>query len=167
MSKSLKEIADVFSFVVREVDRIRSLLKDQPGLFQDIASKGGLIQEYICGPEAEMQVLELAKESVESYPELKGRCKLEDKRDVHKIIKFHILPTIILCSLLGMEGLGEEEKHEHNLRSDIGPCRKAWIYHAAERNQLHAFHDRDPNKSWAWFVQATRRISQHDSEILI
>jgi hypothetical protein len=37
----------------------------------------------------------------------------------------------------------------------------------AARNQLDAFHDRDPNKSWAWFVQATRRISQHDFEILI
>jgi hypothetical protein len=37
----------------------------------------------------------------------------------------------------------------------------------AARNQLDAFHDRDPSKSWAWFVQATRRITQHDFEILI
>lgn len=41
------------------------------------------------------------------------------------------------------------------------------VIDAAIRNQLDAFRDRDPNKSWAWFVQATRRISQHDFEILI
>jgi hypothetical protein len=41
------------------------------------------------------------------------------------------------------------------------------VIDAAIRNQLDAFQDRDPNKSWAWFVQATRRISQHDFEILI
>jgi hypothetical protein len=81
MSKSLKEIAGIFSFVVREVDRISSLLKNEPGLFQDIVKKGGMIQKqkgggYMCGPEAALQVLELAKERVELYPELKGRCKL-------------------------------------------------------------------------------------------
>ncbi len=82
MSKSLKEIAGIFSFVVLEVDRISSLLKNQPALFQDIARKGGLIQKqkgggYMCGPEAALHVLELAKEKVNSYPELKGRCKVE------------------------------------------------------------------------------------------
>ena len=41
------------------------------------------------------------------------------------------------------------------------------VIDASLRNQLDAFRDRDPNKSWAWFVQATRRISQHDFEILI
>jgi len=41
------------------------------------------------------------------------------------------------------------------------------VLDAAIRNQLDAFQDRDPNKSWAWFVQATRRISQHDFQILI
>ena len=41
------------------------------------------------------------------------------------------------------------------------------IIDVAVRNQLEAFQARDPNKSWAWFVQATRRISQHDFEILI
>ena len=41
------------------------------------------------------------------------------------------------------------------------------IIDATVRNQLDVFRDRDPNKSWAWFVQATRRISQHDFEILI
>ena len=41
------------------------------------------------------------------------------------------------------------------------------VIDVAVRNQLDAFRDRDPNRSWAWFVQATRRISQHDFEILI
>jgi hypothetical protein len=41
------------------------------------------------------------------------------------------------------------------------------VIDVAVRNQLDAFRDRDPNKSWAWFVQATRRISQHDFEILM
>ena len=34
------------------------------------------------------------------------------------------------------------------------------------RNQLDQFQGRDPNRNWAWFVQATRRISKHDFEIL-
>ncbi|MGB5924997.1 MAG: EVE domain-containing protein [Dehalococcoidia bacterium] len=34
------------------------------------------------------------------------------------------------------------------------------------RDGLDAFHGRDPNKSWAWFVQATRSITQHDFRIL-
>jgi hypothetical protein len=41
------------------------------------------------------------------------------------------------------------------------------VIDATVRNQLDAFRDRDLNKSWAWFVQATRRISQHDFDILI
>jgi hypothetical protein len=34
------------------------------------------------------------------------------------------------------------------------------------RSRLDAFQLRDPTKSWAWFVQATRRISEHDFNIL-
>lgn len=34
------------------------------------------------------------------------------------------------------------------------------------RNQLDAFQGRDPSKSWAWFVQATRRITEHDFKLL-
>ena len=37
---------------------------------------------------------------------------------------------------------------------------------AALRSQLDAFRDRDLNKAWAWFVQATRSISEHDFKIL-
>ncbi|HXF60387.1 MAG TPA: hypothetical protein VNK95_02145 [Caldilineaceae bacterium] len=37
------------------------------------------------------------------------------------------------------------------------------VIDAALRSQLEAFEGRDPNtSSWAWFVQATRRISRHD-----
>lgn len=34
------------------------------------------------------------------------------------------------------------------------------------RNRLDAFRGRDPSKSWAWFVQATRRITEHDFKLL-
>ncbi|MHA1278520.1 MAG: hypothetical protein ACTSQ8_15110 [Candidatus Helarchaeota archaeon] len=34
------------------------------------------------------------------------------------------------------------------------------------RNCLEAFRDRDPNKPWAWFVQATRKVSAHDFNVL-
>ncbi|HOI71242.1 MAG TPA: hypothetical protein PLC38_03030 [Methanobacterium sp.] len=35
------------------------------------------------------------------------------------------------------------------------------------RSQLEAFKDKDPNKLWAWFVQSTRKISEHDFNNLI
>ena len=31
---------------------------------------------------------------------------------------------------------------------------------------LDAFHGRDPDGPWAWFVQATREVSEHDFRIL-
>lgn len=34
------------------------------------------------------------------------------------------------------------------------------------RQQLDAFKGRDPDKSWAWFVQATRKITEHDFRVL-
>lgn len=34
------------------------------------------------------------------------------------------------------------------------------------RSQLDAFRGRDPNRPWAWFVQATRNITKHDFDIL-
>ena len=34
------------------------------------------------------------------------------------------------------------------------------------RAQLEAFQDRDPNSPWAWFVQATRKVTRHDFGIL-
>lgn len=40
------------------------------------------------------------------------------------------------------------------------------VIDAALRNKLDAFGGRDPNTSWAWFVQATRKISAHDFEVL-
>lgn len=40
------------------------------------------------------------------------------------------------------------------------------VIDASLRSQLDAFQNRDSNKSWAWFVQATRRISAHDFNIL-
>lgn len=40
------------------------------------------------------------------------------------------------------------------------------VIDATLRPQLDAFRDKDLNRSWAWFVQATRRISGHDFEML-
>ena len=41
------------------------------------------------------------------------------------------------------------------------------IIDAEIRSQLDAFRGRDPNKPWGWFVQATRKVSAHDFNILI
>jgi len=40
------------------------------------------------------------------------------------------------------------------------------VIDATMRNQLDGFQGRDPNKRWAWYVQATRKISAHDFGIL-
>jgi hypothetical protein len=37
----------------------------------------------------------------------------------------------------------------------------------ARRSQLDAFKGKDPAAPWAWFVQATRRISKHDFDLLV
>jgi hypothetical protein len=71
-----------------------------------------------------------------------------------------------------------ERKHHNKVRH---PKKYPWVFRldntslylnqptvldAALRVKLDAFQGRDPEKSWAWFVQATRRISKHDFEIL-
>ena len=43
---------------------------------------------------------------------------------------------------------------------------KPIVVDAALRGNLNAFQGRDPDKSWAWFVQATRKVTKHDFEIL-
>jgi hypothetical protein len=40
------------------------------------------------------------------------------------------------------------------------------VIDAALRAKLQAFEGRDQDKSWAWFVQATRKITEHDYRIL-
>ena len=62
------------------------------------------------------------------------------------------------------------------------PQRYPWVFHldkvklyietptiidASVRSRLDAFNNRDPNKSWAWFVQATRKITEQDFNILV
>ncbi len=37
---------------------------------------------------------------------------------------------------------------------------------AEMRSHLDAFKGRDPNKAWAWFVQATRRLADEDFHAL-
>ena len=41
------------------------------------------------------------------------------------------------------------------------------VIDATTRAQLDYFRGRDQSKPWAWFVQATRKITKHDFEILI
>jgi hypothetical protein len=40
------------------------------------------------------------------------------------------------------------------------------VIDAELRAKLDAFKDKDPSANWAWFVQATRRISRHDFMVL-
>ncbi len=40
------------------------------------------------------------------------------------------------------------------------------VIDAALRAKLDSFKGRDPSTSWAWFVQATRKITEHDFEVL-
>ncbi len=40
------------------------------------------------------------------------------------------------------------------------------VIDAATRSKLDAFRGRDPDKSWSWFVQATRRLSERDFKTL-
>lgn len=41
------------------------------------------------------------------------------------------------------------------------------VIDAALRVKLDAFEGRNPNTSWAWFVQATRKITGHDFQVLV
>jgi EVE domain len=41
-----------------------------------------------------------------------------------------------------------------------------FVLDAKVRQQLDAFRGRDPDKSWSWFVQATRKITEHDFRLL-
>jgi len=40
------------------------------------------------------------------------------------------------------------------------------VLDVAVRQQLDAFRGRDPERPWAWFVQATRKITEHDFRLL-
>lgn len=41
------------------------------------------------------------------------------------------------------------------------------VIDASLRANLDAFQNRDPNKNWAWFVQSTCRLTEHDFQVLI
>jgi hypothetical protein len=40
------------------------------------------------------------------------------------------------------------------------------VIDATTRSQLEAFRGRDPNGSWGWFVQSTRKVRKHDFAVL-
>jgi hypothetical protein len=71
-----------------------------------------------------------------------------------------------------------EKKHHPKVRH---PDKYPWVFcldktklyldnptviDAELRKRLDAFEDRDPGTSWAWFVQATRKVSEHDFRVL-
>jgi EVE domain len=43
---------------------------------------------------------------------------------------------------------------------------KPMVIDLETRTRLDAFKNRDPNKSWAWFVQGTHAITEHDFHTL-
>jgi len=76
-----------------------------------------------------------------------------------------------------VESLPERQPHPKVVQSDKYP----WVFRldneklfltdpvvidAALRPHLDAFADRDPDQSWAWFVQSTKEITRHDFDIL-
>lgn len=52
------------------------------------------------------------------------------------------------------------------LRAPVLYLEEPQVIDATCRSQLDSFENRDPNRSWAWFVQSTRRITAHDFELL-
>ena len=98
----------------------------------------------------------------------------------------HIKPGDWICFYATAKGVvahakvaskPERKKHSKVRRSEEYP----WVFRlegaqlysdqpividAESRSQLDAFRGRDLNKRWAWYVQATRRISEHDFNIL-
>jgi len=40
------------------------------------------------------------------------------------------------------------------------------VIDAATRGRLSVFRGRDPNRPWAWFVQATRKVTEQDFRVL-
>jgi len=99
----------------------------------------------------------------------------------------HIKPGDLICFYATGKGaiahakiMSEPGKKLHPKVSN--PEKYPWIFKVGEselyldnpkiidadiRSQLDAFRDRDPNKPWGWFVQATRKVSAHDFNILI
>jgi hypothetical protein len=72
-----------------------------------------------------------------------------------------------------------ENKPHHSLRH---PDKYPWTFQldnavlypdapvvisAEARSSLDAFRGRDPNKPWAWFVQATHKLTEHDFSVLV
>ena len=98
----------------------------------------------------------------------------------------HIKPGDWLCFHASGKGViahakvlsKPEKKHHPKVRH---PDKYPWIFEVGEaklylnnpviidaeiRAKLEAFQNRDLNKSWGWFVQATRKISANDFSIL-
>ena len=62
----------------------------------------------------------------------------------------------------------EPERYSYSFKVEnaVTYCDRPVVLDPTVRRQLSAFSNRDPDKPWAWFVQATRRISKADFELL-
>jgi hypothetical protein len=60
----------------------------------------------------------------------------------------------------------EEYPWVFSLKNSLLYLNKPVVIDASVRSQLDAFVNRDASRSWAWFVQATRKITKHDFDIL-
>lgn len=99
----------------------------------------------------------------------------------------HLNPGDMICFYATGNGVIAHAKvaspPEKKLNSAVrDPERYPWVFNlkdakvylnspvvidASLRAKLDAFDGRDPSTSWAWFVQATRKISAHDFKILV
>ena len=126
--------------------------------------------------------IQTAEEVIESLVTKKGIYAFGERTPGRK----HIKPGDGICFYATGNGVIAHAKvasfPEKNPSPDVrDPERYPWVFKledtkiylkspmvidAALRAKLDAFKGRDPNTSWAWFVQATRKISEHDFGIL-
>lgn len=60
----------------------------------------------------------------------------------------------------------EEYPYTFQVREQKLYADKPVVVDATVRQQLDAFRGRDPDRPWAWFVQATRKVTEHDFRVL-
>ena len=127
--------------------------------------------------------IQTAEEVIESLVSKNGIYAFGERTPGRK----HIKPGDGICFYATGNGVIAHAKvasfPEKNPSPDVrDPERYPWVFKledtkiylenpvvidAALRAKLDAFKGRDPNTSWAWFVQATRKISEHDFRILV
>lgn len=98
----------------------------------------------------------------------------------------HIKPNDWICFYATGKGVVAEAEvasspeHKHHRRIQY-PDKYPWVFRVKNirlylgrpliidmtlRSRLDAFQGKDPNQGWAWFVQATRKVTKQDFELL-